>query len=298
MTKVLVTGSAGLIGRQVTHDLIKENFDVYSCYNNEKPEFGIPTYLNLSKSDGIVTVLYSVKPEIIIHLAAITDVDLCETQRDPAYLVNTKATQVLARESNKYNSFFVYMSTDYIFDGKNGMKNETDKPNPINFYGKSKLDGELALSDSSSIIRTSTPFGLHAKKKSFPLWIKENLESKKEIPVLVDQFTSPTFVPNLSKMLIEVAIKQIRGIIHLTGSTRISRYEFARLIADKFSLDSSFLKPSKISEMKWIAQRPQDSSLNISKAIQILDNKPQTIENSLENFLNQLKNLNQDYQQS
>lgn len=295
MTKILVTGASGLVGSQITRDLVTENFDVYSCYHIERPKFGIETQLNLTKQENIADVLQSIKPDVVIHLAAITDVDLCQTQKELARLVNAKATEILAVEASKYNSFFVYLSTDYVFDGKDNMRSETDIPNPVNFYGRTKLDGEIALSKSTSsysIIRTSTPFGLHTKKKSFPLWVKENLESKKEIPVLVDQFTSPTFVPNLSKMLIEVAIRQLRGTIHLAGSTRISRYEFARIIADKLHLDSSLLKPTKISEMKWIAHRPQDSSLNISKAMQILDNKPQTIESSLGNFLNQIKNLN------
>jgi dTDP-4-dehydrorhamnose reductase len=132
---------------------------------------------------------------------------------------------------------------------------------------------------------------LHAKKRSFPLWVKENLESKKETPILIDQFTSPTFVPNLSQMLIEITTKKIKGIIHLAGATRISRYEFAKIIADKLNLDSTLLKPTKIAEMKWIAQRPQDSSLDVSKAIRILDNKPQKIENSLECFIDEITKI-------
>lgn len=295
MTRILVTGASGLIGRQVTKDLVEKNFDVYSCYHIDRPEFGIETQLDLTKKEKIEDTLRAIKPEIVIHLAAITGVDICETQKELSHLVNTKATEILAAESTKYNSFFVYLSTDYVFNGKNGMRSETDMPSPVNFYGRTKLDGEIVLSNSTSsysIIRTSTPFGLHTKKKSFPLWIKEKLELKKEIPVLVDQFTSPTFVPSLSEMLIEIAIKRIRGIMHLAGSTRISRYEFARIIADKLNLDSTLLKPTKIVEMKWIAQRPQDSSLDISKVMQTLDNKPQTIEHSLECFLNQIKSLN------
>lgn len=295
MTKILVTGASGLVGSQVTRDLVAKNFDVYSCYHIDRPEFGIETRLDLTKKEKIGETLQAIKPEIVIHLAAITDVDICEKQKDLSHLVNTKATETLAVESIKYNSFFVYLSTDYVFNGKIGMRSEADMPNPVNFYGRSKLDGEIALSNSTSsysIIRTSTPFGLHTKKKSFPLWIKENLELKKEIPVLIDQFTSPTFVPSLSKMIIEVSVKRIRGIMHLAGSTRISRYEFARIIADKLNLDSTLLEPTKIAEMKWVAQRPRDSSLNIAKAMQILDNKPQTIEHSLEFFLNQIKSLN------
>jgi len=172
------------------------------------------------------------------------------------------------------------------------MKKEDDFTNPLGFYGKSKLEGELTLNklaSSCGIARTSTPFGVHHKKKSFPLWVKENLEAKKEIPVLVDQFTSPTFVPNLSKMLIEVVTRQITGIIHLAGATRISRYNLAELVADNLSLDKKLLIPTKIDEMNWKAQRPKDSSLDVSLATEILNEKPQKIEQSLESFFSEFQ---------
>jgi len=206
--------------------------------------------------------------------------------------INVNATKTMAREAAKQNTFFLYVSTDYVFDGKIGMKKEDDMPNPLGFYGKSKLEGELSLNKLASswcIARTSTPFGIHHKKKSFPLWLKENLESKKEIPVLVDQFTSPTYVPNLSNMLIEVAKRQITGVIHLAGATRISRYNLAELIANKLSLEKKLLIPTKTDEMNWIAQRPKDSSLDVSLATEILNEKPQTIQQSLELFFSELQ---------
>jgi len=216
---------------------------------------------------------------------------LCEVEQNLAMNINAKATETLANESAKQQAFFVYVSTDYVFDGKTGMKKENDSPNPLGFYGKSKLAGEIALNNLSSgwcIARTSTPFGIHPTKKSFPLWVKENLESKKEISVLTDQFTSPTYVPNLSKMLIEVATRQITGIIHLAGATRISRYSIAEMVADRLNLDKTLLLPAKITEMNWKAQRPQDSSLDVSLATEILEEKPQKIEQSLELFLSEL----------
>jgi len=289
--KYLVTGSAGLIGSQVVKDLIVLNHQVYSCYNNAKPQDGIPTKLNLTNQDEIKVVLEQVRPERIIHLAAMTNVDLCETEQDLAMTINAIATEVIAKQAAKLKAFFVYVSTDYVFDGKSGMKKEDDKPNPLGFYGKSKLEGELALNKIASswcIARTSTPFGIHQNKKSFPLWIKENLELKKEIPVLVDQFTSPTYVPNLSKMLVEVATRQISGVIHLAGTTRISRYHFAELIAEKLNLEKKLLIPTKTDEMIWKAQRPKDSSLDVSFATEILDEKPQTIQQSLELFFSEL----------
>jgi len=288
--KFLVTGSTGLVGSQVIQDLKKQNHTVYSCYHIEKPIHGIPIQLDLTDNEKIIQTLQEINPDRIIHLAAMTNVELCETEKDMAIILNVKSTETLAKQAAKQNIFFVYVSTDYVFDGQQGMKKENDATNPLGFYGKSKLEGELSLNNLVSgwcIARTSTLFGVHQTKKSFPLWIKENLESKKEISVLVDQFTSPTYVPNLSKMLIEIATRKITGIIHLAGASRISRYEFAELISDILNLDKSLLKPAKVDEMNWNAKRPKDSSLDVSLAIEILNQKPQTIQESIELFLSE-----------
>ena len=106
--------------------------------------------------------------------------------------------------------------------------------------------------------------------------------------MLIDQYTSPTYVPNLSKMLIEIATREIAGIIHLAGATRISRYELAEMIADKLNLDKSLLKPAKTDQMKWTAKRPKDSSLDVSLATEILNEKPQKINQSIKLLLSEL----------
>jgi len=290
--KFLVTGSAGLIGRQVVHDLLQTNDTVYSAYHDSTPEQGIPTQIDLNCFDKIKETIKKVNPDIIIHLAAITNVDLCETDKDLAININAKATEIIAKQAAKQNAFFVYVSTDYVFDGEKGMKKETDYTNPVDFYGTSKLEGEKAvmnLASSWCIARTSTPYGIHPTKKSFPAWVAENLSQNKEIKVVVDQFTSPTYVPNLSRMLIEVAKRQIVGVFHLAGATRISRYETAELIAEKLNLDKKLLKPTNIDEMKWTAKRPKDSSLDISKAMSILKEKPFLIEQGFDFFVCELK---------
>ena len=290
--KFLVTGSAGLIGSQVVKDLTQQNHTVYSCYHDISPEHGIPVKLDLTNHDDIVDAIDKIKPASIIHLAAMTGVDQCETQQDLAMKINANATEIMAKQAAKHNAFFLYISTDYVFDGINGMRKESDTPNPLGFYGKSKLAGELTLNKIPSswcIVRTSTPFGIHKTKKSFPIWVKENLESKKEISVLTDQFTSPTYVPNLSKMLIEIAIRQIVGIYHASGDTRISRYNFAEMVAENLNLDKKFLQPASMSEMNWKSQRPKDSSLDVSYSTEILNEKPQKIEQSLNLFLSELE---------
>jgi dTDP-4-dehydrorhamnose reductase len=289
--KFLVTGSAGLVGQNVVRDLVKQNYEVYSIYHNDKPLDGIPISLDLTDFEKIKQIIQEIKPDIVIHLAAMTNVDLCESEKELAYALNTKSTETLAKETAKIKAFFVYVSTDYVFDGKNGMRKEEDISHPIGNYGKTKLDGEKSLNNLASnwaIARTSTPFGIHPKKKSFPIWVKENLESNKQTKVLTDQHTSPTYVPNLSKMIIEIATKQINGIIHLAGSTRISRYDFAIMIAEKLNLNTTLLIKAKTEDMSWIAKRPKDSSLDVTKATEILNEKPMKITQSLELFLSEL----------
>jgi dTDP-4-dehydrorhamnose reductase len=290
--KFLVTGSTGLVGRQVVKDLVQSYDNVYSCFHNSKPEAGIATQLDLTNPENIIKVVQSTKPDVIIHLAAMTDVDQCETEKEMALKINAKSTAILSEQAAKHGAFLVYVSTDYVFDGVSGMKKESDIPNPIGYYGKSKLEGEIAVHDlatNSCIARTSTPFGIHPTKKSFPVLLAENLKAKKETPVITDQYTSPTYLPNLSKMLIEISTRTLKGIFHVSGATRISRYDTAVMVAEKFGLDKNFIKPVKITDMNWIAKRPKDSSLDVSKATLLLKEKPMTVQQGLNLLIEQLR---------
>ena len=292
--KVLVTGSAGLVGQQVVKDL-SNTHQVFSCYNKLKPEYGDSVKMDLKNCEMISSILTEKKPDIVIHLGAMTGVDLCEKEKTSASEINTKATEIIAKECSKLNSFLVYVSTDYVFDGNLGMYKEDDVTNPLGFYGKSKLEGEKVVQNFSAnwcIARTSTPFGLHPTKKSFPMWVIENLQKQKQIDVLIDQFTSPTYIPNLSRMLIEISERHITGIVHAAGASKISRYQMASMISDKLNLDSTLLKQISINIMKWVAQRPKDSSLDVSRASSILNEKPQKIDQSLNLFINEMKSKN------
>lgn len=285
--KYLVTGSAGLVGGQVVKDLSQNENKIFAGYHNIKPEIGEPIQIDLTNHEKTKTALENVKPEIIIHLAALTNVDLCETEKNLAIKINAEATEVIARQANNLNSFMIYVSTDYVFDGQKGMQTETDEPNPVDFYGKSKLEGEKAVTNLASewcIARLSTPYGHHPRKKTFPVWVAQNLKAKKEISVVIDQFTSPTYVPNLSRMLIEISKRRLSGIIHLAGATRISRFDMACLIADKLKMEKNILKKITVDEMNWNAKRPKDSSLDVSKATKLLMEKPYTVKQGLDDF--------------
>jgi len=292
--KFLVTGSAGLVGQQVVKDLSNSHL-VFSCYNKSKPEYGDSVKMDLKNYEMISSVLSETEPDVVIHLGAMTGVDLCEKEESMAFDINTKATQTIAQQCSISNTFLVYVSTDYVFDGNLGMYKEDDVANPLGFYGKSKLEGEKAVQNFSAnwcIARTSTPFGLHPTKKSFPMWVIENLQKQKQIDVLIDQFTSPTYIPNLSRMLIEISERRITGIINTAGASKISRYQMASMVSDKLNLDGTLLKQISMNKMKWIAQRPKDSSLDVSRASSILNEKPQKIDQSLNLFIDEMKSKN------
>jgi len=290
--RFLVTGSAGFLGRQLVKDLA-ESSQVYSSYHKTRPDFGIPISMDLMHLEDIEKTIQSIKPDVIVHCAAMADVDLCEKEKDLATRINVKSTESIAKQAAKLRSFLVYVSTDYVFDVKKGMRKESDSTNPINHYGKTKLEGERAVQETAPkwcIARTSILYGTHPTRKDFLSLVIEALKAKKEFCVPADRYICPTYLPNLSRMLIELGTRQIAGIIHVSGATKISRYEAAKMISEKLSLDYALIKPVKISEIKeWTAKRPQDSSLDTSKAAKILKEKPLDIQAGLGLYIKQLK---------
>ena len=269
--KILVTGGSGLLGNKIT-EIALEKYEIYAGYCHNKPEIGEPIKFNLTTDAGLETI-YKIRPEVIIHTAALTNVDNCEINKELAYKINVKGTKKIADIAKELNIFFLYVSSDYVFSGIKGMYKEEDTPNPINYYGYTKLLGEWHC---DCIVRPSVIYGSKpaSGKVNFVLWLINKLMNKQKVKIAEDQFTTPTFNTNLARMILEIAKKKLKGIFHLSGATRISRYDFALKIANKFGLDKDLIVPSKIDEMEWIAKRPKDSSLDITKASTCLKEKP------------------------
>ena len=290
--RILITGATGLIGCRLSSLAVTLGHDVYSAQHQTVPQFGIPVELNMLDVNSIETCFERVKPDAIIHLAALTNVDRCERERDLAAQLNAKAVEKIVKEASAHNSHLVHVSTEHVFDGSKGTYSETDNTNPLNWYGKTKLRGEEAVQSNASswcIARTCAVFGLHDIKKTFPMILVEKLMAGQEMQVWKDQYVSPTYVTNLSRMLIEISEHKLQGIFHLSGSSRLSRLDHAKLLTDKLDLDESLLKPVRMKEANLVAERPMDSSFDVSKASSSLKAKPQSIENSLEEFVKELK---------
>lgn len=291
--RLLVTGASGLLGHQLVKKALDKGHEVYAAYKDTQVSFGKPIRVDLTEQTAIFEVIGKIKPQAVIHAAAYTDVDGCETNKDLALRVNAEATKHIAMATAEINAHVIYVSTDYVFNGEKGLYVEEEQPNPINYYGYTKLKGEEYVkqyAESWCIARPSVIYGWsQTEKLNFATWIINSLKRRKEIKVLVDQYVSPTLNINLAEMLLEIAEKRIRGILHTAGANRVSRYDFALECANTFNLFADVIKPARIGEISWKAKRPRDSSLNVSKAEMVLNAKPLKINDALKMMKKQLK---------
>jgi len=283
MKRILVTGGSGLLGSKIVR-LGRSNNQVIPAYFRESL-FPNSVRIDITDKQEVFQTVQKIKPEIVMHTAAETNVDKCEKERDWAWKANAEATGNLAEICGKMSIKMLYVSTDYVFDGEKGSYAEEDAPNPVNYYGLTKLKGEELLKKHCSdfvIARTSVLYGLHPRKLNFATWVIESLKRGKPIQVVDDHFNSPTLADNLAEALLETAEKDFKGVYHMAGSERISRYGFSLKIAETFGLDSSLIKPIKMSELKaWVARRPRDSSLSINKSQEILETRFLNVQESL-----------------
>jgi len=278
--KLFITGGSGLLGSKIAK-IALEKHEVYTGYCHGQSEFGEPVKFDLTKDTDLeLEVIYKINPGVIIHTAALTNVDECEANKEVAYKINTEGTRRVAEIAKEMGAFLVYVSTDYVFSGDKGMYKEEDEPNPIDYYGYTKLSGEKYC---DCIARPCVIYGAKpaSGKINFALWLINKLRNKEEVKIVIDQLVTPTLNTNLAKMLLEIAGRRLKGIFHLAGATRVSRYDFALRIADKFELEGDLIIPSRMEEMKWIASRPKDSSLDTSKASRYLKEKPYDLDKAL-----------------
>jgi dTDP-4-dehydrorhamnose reductase len=284
--KLLVTGANGLLGTRICQLATKQNYEVYSVHSQHASQFGTTIKLDITDGTALKQLFDKTKPDVVVHSAALSDVDKCEQEKDLAWKINVESTSNIAQLCHEHNCFLVYVSTDYVFNGEKGNYKETEQTAPINNYGLTKLKGEQEIKKSKAeycIARTSVIYGSNpaAGKVNFALWLIEKLRKKEETKIVTDQWNSPTLNTHLAEMILEIVEKRITGTFHLAGATRVSRYEFAQKIAETFDLDENLLHPTSSEKMSWIAKRPRDTSLDVEKAKQTLNNKPLQISEAL-----------------
>jgi dTDP-4-dehydrorhamnose reductase len=297
LEKILITGAFGLVGKYIL-PILQTDYSVYATSHLSSVNSLHITIADLSNKKTAEELLNKIRPNIVINLAAMTDVDTCETQRELAKRVNCDFVSILADYLRLNEAFLLHVSTDYIFSGEKGNYKENDTPIPINWYGQTKLCAEKEIitkvpKERWCIARTSSVFGFHAHKQTFPLYIIDRLKQGEKVRAIEDQYTNPTYGKDLAEMIREVIKRRIPGIIHLAGASRLSRYQQAEMITKVFKFDIDLVQRIKLEDMHYSAKRPQDSSLDITEAAELLFNKPREFSSSLRSFKGEL--ISQNY---
>lgn len=309
--KYLITGSNGLLGQHLVKQLKEQgNHEVIATSrgdNRLKDKAGyryVP--LDIQNSDEVHHLILAEKPDVIIHGAAMTQVDDCETKKDLCWQTNVLATQYLIEAAQKTGARFLLVSTDFIFDGESGPYQEDALPNPISYYGMSKLAAEMMLLTSglrAAIARTVLVYGIaeDMSRSNIVLWVKNSLEQGKHIRVVDDQWRTPTLVQDLAKGCRQIAEKLLQGkpqpgreeqvqVFNISGKDLLSPYDMAVKVADYFNLDASLIERADASTFSQTARRPPKTGFIIDKARRELGYEPGSFEDGLAEMAKSLSN--------
>jgi dTDP-4-dehydrorhamnose reductase len=296
--KILVTGSNGLLGQKLT-ELMEKN-DSVQLIATAARSAALPLttgkfyLLDITDKASVDRIIDQCKPDVIINTAAMTRVDQCETQREACWRTNVLAVENLVSASRRTNAHLIHVSTDFIFDGKQGMLDENATPDPVNYYGKSKLAAEKVVMDSDiswCIIRTVLVYGVtrDMSRSNIVLWVKKNLELGRTIQVVGDQWRTPTLAEDLAMGCYLAAIKKVNGIFHVSGVDYMSIYDIAICTADFFGLDKSLIKETDSTKFTQPAKRPPKTGFIIDKARKVLGYEPHSFQEGLKTIATQLK---------
>ena len=294
MIKVIITGSNGLLGQSLLNLLSeeKEKYEVYGFskgINRSGREDFIYVSIDITNEENLKKSIKEIQPDFIINTAAMTQVDDCENNKQACDILNVDVVKWLSEIAEEINAHVIHISTDFIFDGVKGNYKETDTPNPISYYGLSKLKSEKVLTSSNinfTILRTILVYGkvFDMSRSNIVLWVKQMLEEGKEITIVDDQYRAPTYVLDLA-MACKISMdKKATGIFNISSNKLMSVFEITQEIAEVFNLDKSLLKPISTSTLNQTAPRPAKTGFDLSKTNRELNFYPKTFKEDLQKF--------------
>lgn len=280
--KILLTGANGLLGQAVVTVFTRESdFHLVQTSVEDSPfvDFGHKyIQLDITNKEQVKKVISDEKPDVVVNCAAFTDVDKCETERELCWRLNVDAVKNLIIGCRPDDVKLIHYSTDYIFDGKKGPYSEIDIPNPVSFYGRSKLASENAITASGinyCIIRTMVLFGVGKNvKPNFALWLIDKLNKGMPVNIVDDQIGCSTIVDDLAYGTLKIIEQEKNGVYNISGRDVESRYDFTLKLCDVFGFDKKLVRKIKTKDLNQPAPRPLNSGLIIYKAETELGYKP------------------------
>lgn len=296
---ICVIGASGLLGYKITQAC--RDFEIFGTYNQTPPINDSTSLIqvDITNSENCAKIS-EIKPDWIINTAAITDVDYCEKYKEKAYLVNVLGTRNIVQITKKLNCKLIHISTDGIFSGRDENYKEDDLPDPVNYYGKTKLESENEVKtlDDYLILRTSVLYGHipknliasrsnYLKPLNFGLWVLSQLNQNKAIRIVNDQISNPTLADNLARIILDCMQLNLSGTFHSTDLSCISRFDFSKKIAKKFGFSYNLITEISSKDLNQFALRPSKTCLDCSKIIKS-GIKLSNLDESLDTLYNQI----------
>lgn len=294
-SRILVFGSNGMLGQRLTKffeaqhvEFLASSFEDFSYNKNVE-------YIQCDITDRSKTkkLIFDFCPDYIINVAAYTNVDKSESERETAWKVNVKSVEYMAEAARIIDAHIIHISSDYIFDGENGPYLETAIPNPIGYYGRTKLASENVLklyAVKHTIIRTNVLYGpTHFGRPDFVKWVIDSLRNKNQIRIVTDQINNPTFIDDLVQAITKIIELKKEGTYNIGGPDFLSRYDFTLMIADFFNLDKNLVVPILTKDLNQPARRPLKSGLITIKAQSELGYRPHSYIDSFQIIKEELK---------
>lgn len=279
--RVIITGSAGLLGTALLNKIVP-HYDVLGVYFRTEPEAASTDNLHFEKADltdadTVSKLIKEYEPETIVNSAGWVDVDGCESDKLRAEESNFRIVKNIVDTIQSANIYLIQISTDYIFDGRDHPGRINDRPAPLNYYGHTKLQAEEYIKNNFSyymIARTCALLGNpRLGRTNLINYFYDKLGGNQEVMAPDDLYANPIWVDNLAEMILESVQKKIRGINHLGGADYLSRYEFARILAEVFGFDGELVRPLSASSQNRPARRPQYAGLDISTTVPQFETK-------------------------
>jgi dTDP-4-dehydrorhamnose reductase len=305
MAGFLVSGATGLVGRYVLEALLDTTGEEVHALARQP----LPTPFNthprirawqadLTNAEQIIQTLREARPAVVIHTAALADVDTCERDHALAHAVNVEGVAHMARACVAVGAHLVHVSTDYVFDGSEaapGPYDETAATHPINYYGETKLEAERAVHAicagrvGLAICRTAWVYGINpAGRANFLVGMVNDLRAGRRVRAVTDQHNTPTPAANLAEMLLAAAQQRAVGLFHTAGGERSTRYTLALAVAAHFGLDAALITPLRSAELGQPARRPLRGGLRVEKAERELGVRAWSIQQGLNWLHNRL----------
>jgi dTDP-4-dehydrorhamnose reductase len=285
----LITGVSGLLGLNLAKQLTLQGAAVYGCSSSKEVRLEGLNYFScdIRDADRLKTRVLELAPEVIVHCAAATNVDWCEMNPAEVFAINVQPCFDLATMANQLGAALVLVSTDSVFDGLRGSYTEDDEPRPLNVYARSKLAAERLVCGRAAkwmIVRTNLYGWNGQRKSSLAEWIIQELQAGREITGFEDVIFGPLSATDLAELLIKLAMRGRQGLYHAGARNAVSKYEFARLLANIYGLEKTLIRSGKLAESKLAAPRPLNTSLLSAKVEAELGIRLPSIEEGLKRF--------------